>query len=107
MKLVDALHCIHTATLCSKQNIAKQRFINKSLEQFASVSFVSIPDSCTFYRDIINQTGLVAEKEGHNMEISPLDLLMCNGGKKKGPRKGFLYVGGVGLCVCARSCTHG
>lgn len=101
LKLVDALHCIQTATLCSKQNIAKQRFINKSLEQFASVSLVSIPDSCTFYRLVINHTELVTEKEGHNMQISSLDLLMR---KRRHTEKAFCVH--LWVCMCVYACMH-
>lgn len=57
-----------------KRHFVKQRFINKSPKQFACVSPASIPDTCAFYRVIINQMDLGTEKEGHNMQMSPLDL---------------------------------
>lgn len=61
-------------------------FINKSSKQFASVSAASIPDSRAFYRVVINQRGQFSEKEGHNMQMSPLDLPMHNGAKKEKKR---------------------
>lgn len=102
---MDALQCIQTAPLCQQQNIVKQWFINKSSKQFASVSRASVPDSCAFYRVVINQRGLVNEKEGHNMQISPLDLPMHNGKKKKkfkkmmALRKGLFFSAGVHICT--------
>lgn len=72
------------------KNIAKKWLINKSSKQFAFVSPASIPDRA-FYRVIINQRGLLTEKNRHNMQISPLDLLMHNGRKKKAPRKRLFF----------------
>lgn len=51
---------------------------HKSSKQFASVSPASIPDSCAFYRLVINQKGLLTEKEGHNMQTRALDPLKHN-----------------------------
>lgn len=89
---------IHSNSYTLLQNVVKKWFINKSSKQFASVSPASIPDSCVFYRVIINQRGLVTEKEGHNMQMSPLDLLMHNGREKRASRKDF-------LCVCWWVCV--
>lgn len=51
----------------------------RSKNQFASVNPAFIHDSGGFYWIIINQRALVTEKDGHSMQISPLDILMHNG----------------------------
>lgn len=71
---MEALYSLPTAPLCQQQNIVKQRFLNKSSQKFASVR----PDSCAFYRAVINQRSLANEKEGHRMQESPRDLQMHN-----------------------------